>query len=68
MFFITAIVKSVLMFKLGRNWKEIMMKWKHYENVFLQHPYEYRGMKLKYSIRFVAAFFIILMLGKCEQF
>lgn len=64
LFFITAIVKSVLMFKLGKNWREIMIKWRYFENVFLQHPYEYKGMKLKYSMRAVAAFFIIFMLGE----
>lgn len=63
MFFITAIVKFLIMFRLGRNWKDIMVKWRSFENVFLQHPYTHKGLKLKIRVRCVAAFFFVFMLG-----
>lgn len=60
LFFITAIMKSALILKLGKNSKDIMMKWKSFENVFLKDSYDYKEMKLKYKVRLIASFFFIL--------
>lgn len=64
LFFITAMTKFLMMLQLGRNWKKIMVKWRDFENVFLQYPYTYKGVRLKTRVRFIAAFFIIFMFGK----
>lgn len=64
LFLLTAIIKFTMMFRLGRNWQKIMVKWRDFENPFLHHPYEFKGMKLKVKIRIVGTFFIILLLGR----
>lgn len=64
LFFTTAVIKFLIMFQLGKKWKKIMIRWRSYENVFLQHPYEFHGMRLKHQVRWVASFFIIFVLGE----
>lgn len=63
-FFLSAMIKAMLMFQLGRKWPSIMEKWRNCENVFLQSPYESNGWKLKKKLRFVAFIFISFVLSK----
>lgn len=65
LFLITAMVKAVLMFQLGRKWKKIMMEWRSCENIFLNTPFvNNNGWRLRTKLRFVATIFLILMLGE----
>lgn len=63
MFFILAMVRSFLFFKIARNWKEIVEMWRKCENVFLEEPYRVRGMSLKVRVRVVFAFLAALALS-----
>lgn len=64
LFFITAMIKAILMFHLGRKWKEIMIKWKNFESTFLQSPYEkHDGWRLKTKLRVVGVIILCFVLG-----
>lgn len=64
LFLITAMIKALLMFLIGRKWKEIMVKWRKCENIFLQSPFDIDGWKLKTKLRFVAMLFFCFVLGE----
>ena len=51
MFFILAMIRSFIFFRIARNWKEIVEMWRKCENVFLQEPYRVKGLRLKVKIR-----------------
>lgn len=53
MFFVLAMVRSFVFFRLARNWKEIVEMWRKCENVFLQEPYRVKGFRLKVRVRVV---------------
>lgn len=66
LFFITAMVKSFLMFRLGKNWKKIIRFWRKCEDVFLRAPYRsHSNLKLKIQLTFGILF--VFAIGKISS-
>jgi len=66
-FFITAMVKSIMMFQLARKWKMIMKTWQSCEDFFLKPPYCIKGINLKTKLVAVSSFLLIFTFGKINQ-
>jgi gustatory receptor len=64
LFFILAVIRTFIFFRLARNWKDIMRIWSKTENVFLREPYRVKGMSLKFKLRAVFTVLAVLALGK----
>lgn len=68
LFFITAMVRAFIVFRLARHWKEIIKRWRHCEDVFLKPPYRVRGWSLSLRIRVIFILLAALSAGKWEKF
>jgi Trehalose receptor len=66
--FISAMIRSFIMFGLARNWKKIIFFWRKCEEVFLHPPYTVRGWPLARKLRVACAVTSILTLGKNPNF
>lgn len=67
MFFITAMIRAFMFFKLAREWKTIIKYWRKCEEPFLSYPYEVRGWSLKKTLRVVFFFLVSLSISnKCH--
>lgn len=65
MFFITAMIRAFMFFKLAREWKTVIKYWRKCEEPFLRHPYTVTGWSLTKTIRVV--FFFLMSLSICES-
>lgn len=63
-FFILAVVRGFIFFRLARKWTEIMKMWKRCEDVFVRDPYKVEGASLKVKVRVVFTVLVTFAMGK----
>lgn len=68
MFFILAMVRAFIFFRLARKWKNIVKMWRKSEQVFLYEPYRVRGVSLKIKLRVMFAILVSLGISKQGKF
>lgn len=61
LFFVLSMVRSFILFRLARNWKTIIKRWRTCEDVFLRDPYRVKGWSLRKKITII--FFIMAALS-----
>lgn len=66
LFFITAMIRAFMFFKLAREWRTIIEYWRKCEEPFLRHPYVVKGWSLTKKIRVV--FFVLVSLSLSKGF
>lgn len=65
LFFISAMVRAFILFRLARHWKKIIKRWRDCEDVFLRAPYHVKGWSLRRRI--IVMFFILAALSMCKS-
>lgn len=65
LFFIAAIMRALILFRLARNWNGFMARWRECEDVFLRPPYRVPGWSLRRQI--TTLFFILAFLSICKS-
>lgn len=61
LFFISAMVRAVILFRLARKWKGFIKYWRECEDVFLRAPYRVKGWSLRRKINII--FFLLAALS-----
>lgn len=64
LFFVTAMIRAFIIFRLARKWKDIIKEWRKCEDVFLKPPYKVTGRSLSFRIRTMFFVFVALSIGK----
>ena len=65
LFFVSSMLRAVLLFQMARKWKKIMTFWTQCEYVFLRPPYkEVKGWSLSMRIRVIGVFFILMSFSR----
>lgn len=67
LFFILAVIRAFIFFRLARNWKDIMKVWRKTENVFLYEPYRVKGLSLTVKLRTVFAVLATLAISELKE-
>lgn len=67
LFFIAAMVRAFLIFRLARKWNQIMLHWRSCEDVFLKEPYKVKGWSLSLRLRVIFSILSILAIGKNQK-
>jgi gustatory receptor len=65
-FFVTTIIRAIIVFKIAIKWKEIMLFWRRCEDPFLRNPYCEKGWKLEKKCSFLFKVFIFQVF--CKHF
>jgi Trehalose receptor len=65
LFFVTAMIRSYLLFGLARHWKEFIAFWRKCEEAFLHPPYSIRGWSLSSKTR--VAFVVLTVIAAGED-
>jgi hypothetical protein len=63
-FFTCAISVGVLFLLMAQKWKDFVINWIKYEDVFLKTPYTLKGWRLRTKIWLAAAIILICAAGK----
>lgn len=61
LFFISAMMRAVIIFRLARNWKGFIKYWRECEDDFLRAPYRVKGWSLRRKINII--FFLLATLS-----
>lgn len=65
LFFVTAMIRAFMIFRLARNWNAIMKKWKMCEDAFLKPPYRVKGWSLGTKVKVISG--IVALLGTSKH-
>lgn len=65
LFFVSSMVRGIMLFQMARKWKTIMEVWTQCEYVFLRPPYkELKGWSLSMRIRVIGILIILMSISK----
>lgn len=63
MFYLTTTTDCILFFRLATRYGDLIRKWQEKETCFLTEPYYVRGRSLKFRVRSVGYFMMVVFVG-----